>query len=394
MRKRIVALGIAVLCGVAQASWVKMNVSGPGSGTGYTWTDLHFVNADTGWVVGYYRVSSNFNECRILKTTDGGVSWVQQHSGGGECGAVRFLDARRGWVMGVDGASSHRTTDGGESWIQMGGTGYSMDFLDSLHGWIADDNTGGWKTVDGGATWQILGGLEGSTVDFASVNVGWLIDNDNMRKTTNVGVDWTSQVTLEQADEPSRSMHFLDTSVGWLVGTNGQIRKTTDGGQTWLPQASGTTRHLRSVSFMDSNHGLACGYNVSVETFDGGATWGQLDTVVRPASQCFLAGNARYGVADGQILKYNGTTAISRANASRDFGLLVGRGVIRFTLPGVQPVRLALYDSKGARVSVPWDGILQGGTHRIEIPKNIAPGNYWMELHVGAEKVRRRVTLD
>jgi hypothetical protein len=119
-----------------------------------------------------------------------------------------------------------------------------------------------------------------------------------------------------------------------------------------------------------------------------------MDTVVRPASQCFLAGNARYGVADGQILKYNGTTPISRANASRDFGLLVGRGVIRFTLPGVQPVRLALFDSKGARVSVPWDGIVPGGAHRIELPTNIAPGNYWMELHVGAEKVRRRVTLD
>ncbi|TAL67338.1 MAG: T9SS type A sorting domain-containing protein [Bacteroidetes bacterium] len=41
---------------------------------------------------------------------------------------------------------------------------------------------------------------------------------------------------------------FVDSLTGWVVGNYGQIFKTTDGGNTWLTQESGTVEHLNSIT--------------------------------------------------------------------------------------------------------------------------------------------------
>jgi photosystem II stability/assembly factor-like uncharacterized protein len=55
---------------------------------------------------------------------------------------------------------------------------------------------------------------------------------------------------------------------------NGTILRTTDGGNTWVSQTSGTTNALFSVSFTDVNHGTAVGdYGTILRTTNGGASW-------------------------------------------------------------------------------------------------------------------------
>ena len=57
--------------------------------------------------------------------------------------------------------------------------------------------------------------------------------------------NWTAQnsgVTARLND-----VYFADSQTGWAVGDNGTIVNTTDGGQTWLLQSSGTTEILRAV---------------------------------------------------------------------------------------------------------------------------------------------------
>jgi photosystem II stability/assembly factor-like uncharacterized protein len=71
-----------------------------------------------------------------------------------------------------------------------------------------------------------------------------------------------------------RGVSFPDATHGWAVGDNGTIVATSDGGATWIPQASGTTSNLRAVSFPDATHGWAVGVgDTIVATSDGGATW-------------------------------------------------------------------------------------------------------------------------
>src|SRR5438874_5907332 len=68
------------------------------------------------------------------------------------------------------------------------------------------------------------------------------------------GSQWHWQNPLPQGNN-LRGASFVDANTGTVVGENGTIVRTTDGGNTWTIQASGTTQTLWAVSFTDANHG-------------------------------------------------------------------------------------------------------------------------------------------
>ncbi len=47
------------------------------------------------------------------------------------------------------------------------------------------------------------------------------------------------------------SVFFRDANLGWAVGSGGTVLKTTDGGQKWKKQTSGTPAQLTGVYFAD-----------------------------------------------------------------------------------------------------------------------------------------------
>ena len=67
-----------------------------------------------------------------------------------------------------------------------------------------------------------------------------------------------------------------------VVGNNGTILKTTDGGSNWIPKTSGTSYNLTRVKFINPIVGYAIGYqnNTTIgalfKTVDGGETWATL----------------------------------------------------------------------------------------------------------------------
>jgi len=80
-----------------------------------------------------------------------------------------------------------------------------------------------------------------------------------------------------------------DANTGTAVGENGIIIRTTDGGNTWASQISGTTNNLNAVSFTDAINGTAVSwYGIILRTTDGGANWAMQDSGT---------GNFLYGVS-------------------------------------------------------------------------------------------------
>src|SRR6266446_357618 len=69
---------------------------------------------------------------------------------------------------------------------------------------------------------------------------------------------WHWQNPLPQGNN-LRGAAFVDANTGTVVGEYGTIVRTTDGGNSWTIQASGTTETLWAVSFTDANHGTAVG---------------------------------------------------------------------------------------------------------------------------------------
>ncbi len=60
----------------------------------------------------------------------------------------------------------------------------------------------------------------------------------------------------------------------WVAGDNGVILMSEDGFKTWTPQPSGTTNSLRTIVFADQLKGWAAGANGTIlHTTDGGDSW-------------------------------------------------------------------------------------------------------------------------
>jgi hypothetical protein len=55
------------------------------------------------------------------------------------------------------------------------------------------------------------------------------------------------------------SLSFVSLNDGWAAGSNGTILNTTDGGNTWTNQFTGTTNTFKSIFFNDLDHGWVAG---------------------------------------------------------------------------------------------------------------------------------------
>lgn len=71
-----------------------------------------------------------------------------------------------------------------------------------------------------------------------------------------------------------QSIYFVNENVGWAVGSDGIILKTTNGGNSWTQQVSNTTSTLYFIQALDENNLFACGGNRNfLKSTDGGNTW-------------------------------------------------------------------------------------------------------------------------
>src|ERR1700680_4708681 len=70
------------------------------------------------------------------------------------------------------------------------------------------------------------------------------------------------------------SLYFINENTGYVVGHNGTIIKTTNGGVNWIIQQSNNNNDFKGVYFIDSNVGYIVGYNSTfLKTTNGGNLW-------------------------------------------------------------------------------------------------------------------------
>ncbi|MCU0332156.1 MAG: YCF48-related protein [Ignavibacteriaceae bacterium] len=108
---------------------------------------------------------------------------------------------------------------------------------------------------------------------FVNDSTGWIVGSEGfIKKTTNSGLDWIQQNS--STNQILKSVQFVSENTGWICGESGLILKTTDGGQNWLNQTSGTTEHLTSINFCDLYNGYIVGFGGTIlKTTNGGLTW-------------------------------------------------------------------------------------------------------------------------
>lgn len=184
---------------------------------------LRFDGKKRGWVVGSISRGDNIIGSILAITRDGGTTWQQQDARTQqELIHIDFVDDKRGWIVGADGAILH-TSDAGESWArqdsQTSVTLYHVDFRNEKLGLAVGGSSTILATTDGGRTWS-------------------------------------------KAKSPLRgtllSVQFVSEDESWAVGRNGVILRSGDGGRSWVEQESGTRENLYAMS-MNKKTGWAVG---------------------------------------------------------------------------------------------------------------------------------------
>lgn len=205
----------------------------------------------------------------FLVTRDGGITWEEQDLDDWDgLNDFMFLDTSLGFAVGM-GGNVLRTTDGGLSWGSLTSPTFnrlvSVCFTDTSHGWAAS-----WselfQTSDGGATWDSWSPQLSSTlkeVRFLDSSTGWVVGYTGggmflVFRSTDGGYTWIDR-------SPSMfvlqilSGYFHDRNTGVIVGLDGVILKTTDGGLSWDSLPGGTSHVLQSVDFFDADNGWIVG---------------------------------------------------------------------------------------------------------------------------------------
>ena len=207
---------------------------------------VSFQTRHIGWAVG----DGHTNYTGIYKTVDGGQNWERLDLFDGsehtpDWVAIRFADAKHGWIAPKTNKFVMRTTDGGETWEPMD---VRNDYV--LANRILPIGTNGLiiaadrgeihRTFDGGHTWQTV-----------------MLDEANR--------DGVIDIVRPAPD-------VLIAVASHRYGNKAAFYRSDNGGGNWellseLPVPIG------AIAFKDENNGVAAGKDAAFHTSDGGRTW-------------------------------------------------------------------------------------------------------------------------
>jgi photosystem II stability/assembly factor-like uncharacterized protein len=276
-------------------TWIAQN-----SGITDDLYSIHFPKPDTGYAVGGNSYPSS---SIILKTTNGGTNWTVQTSGiSDKINSVYFIDADTGYAVGKNGTGSDsrsviiKTTNGGFQWSIIlttptqrytlnsicfpdAGKGYAIGTFSwiTTYGFL-------YSTNDFGSTWLLKSNIYQemdnylASLFFINADTGYAVGYEIgwgniglILKTINGGTDWTLSWAAINEVGQFNSSYFTDASTGYVVGNEGTIHQTSDGGSTWNNQSSGIYIALHSVYFPGKDTGYIVGDSGTIiTTINGG----------------------------------------------------------------------------------------------------------------------------
>ena len=258
-------------------------------------------------------------------------------------------------------------------------------------------------------------------------------ENGKILKTYDGGLSWHNSGIVDTTADFNRL--FLGISVnaygyGWLVGDNGKIYLSTDYGSEWVIKESGTTENLYDVVFKNELEGVVVGANGVVRyTSDGGFTWHE-DT--------YLSGITSRDIICITGVDPNTASAVTRNNNFQDaagtdstalytvsseplvgleedynttpvkFKLLQNypnpfnpSTKIRYTIPNAilaegnnLNIKLILYDALGNEIATLVDEYKAAGSYEVDFNQpNISSGVYFYKLSAGSFSETKKMIL-
>jgi len=400
----------------ALSQWIPLN-----SGTTVNLNSVHFIDLQTGYAVGASGT--------VIKTTNSGLNWTSLNTGSNvDLFSVYFFNTTTGLSCGGNGIHGNgiilKTTNGGENWnVIKSGTDlclYSLHFYNNTVGicsgfsrivlyttnggnnWMSgtdpselsvfrssfmvNASTGYcvgavWidtevaKSTNGGANWLHCGNI----FEFFIHNDLHFFDSENgivvstaggttgggIFRTTNGGANW---FVVQYYSYGLFGVDFPVPTIGYAVGGNGYIIKSTNNGYRWSQQISGVSSTLNAVDFIDSLNGFTVGDSGTVlKTTNGGITF-----ILKNLNESPLS----YKLYQNHPNPFNPVTNI------------------KFELPKSTQIKLTLFDVLGREVATLVKDQLSPGTYDFKWDgSNYPSGVYFYRLEAGDYVETRKMIL-
>lgn len=241
-------------------------------------------------------------------------------------------------------------------------------------------------------------------------------ENGKILKTNDGGTIWQNVgVTDTLADFNRLFLGILVNAYGyaWLVGDNGRIYMSTDYGYEWMPRESGTSENLYDITFKNELEGVVVGANGVIRyTSDGGFTWQENEyfnelttkdiisiTGIDPntASAITRTNNFRdavggdttyiYTVSSEPLVNVENEDNITPAefrmeqNYPNPFNPST---IIKYSIPTSEFVTLKVYDVLGNEVAILVNEEKPAGNYQVDYKSsNLSSGTYFYKITMG-----------
>ena len=372
-----VILSLVVFNIVCYPQWVSQQ-----SNTSNHLLGICMIDANTGFVVG--------DLATIRKTTNGGLNWLTiTPPVNNDYGGISFINPDTGLAVGPPGLIIE-TYNSGNTWITRNylGSGLrNVQFVTPNRAY-AVGSAGIIRSDDGGVSWTRISTTQVGGIYFLTEDIGTVVGpNGLILTTTNGGINWTQRIIglpVQFGDSSLSCVKYVNTLTGYVCGNNGIVIKTTNGGTNWIYLPTGVLSSLTGVYFTDVNTGTVVGNTGRImRTTNGGNNW--FSQPVPPPNTT----NPLYGVDfvnsyTGWIVGFNGMILYT-SNGGMTWINPISNEIpeqfslsqnypnpfnpitkIKFQIPNSSKVKLIIYDILGREEAILVNEKLNPGAYEVE----------------------------
>lgn len=252
---RVIAVGSRSIARSSLDSGVTFPTGG--SNTGGNWDNLNDVDMVDATPAVAWAAGHNAN---VVHTTDSGSTWgsVGPGASAGHQFAVLAIDVATAYIGGSGGVV-RRTTNTGATWVPVTSnmTSQVNDFARRAANdmWLAGASNGIRRSTDGGTTWNAPTGAvptwaHWSAIDVTGTSTVWAAGGVEGRasiiRSGDHGATWSDVSTWD--GQEIEDMHAVSDSEAWVVGRDGTIMRTINGGSTWIRYAFPSTSTITGIA--------------------------------------------------------------------------------------------------------------------------------------------------